>query len=1136
MGRPFVHLHVHTEYSLLDGFCRLDRLAETAAAMGMPAVAMTDHGAMYGTIDFYKACQAAGVKPLIGCELYVAQRTRFDRVPKQDDDPYHLTVIAQNEQGYHNLLRLVSAGFTEGLYYKPRVDEELLARYGEGLIVMSACLGGQIPRLLLANNIAEARSLAAHYRDLFGADNYFLELQDQRVEGQRQVNQALVKIAKELDLGLVATNDAHYISRADARAHDILLCIQTLKSVDDPDRMRFPNDEFYLKSGDEMASLWWDVPEALDNTLAIAERCDVSFDLGKVFLPHYEIPAGHDADSYLRQLCLERLPRRYPDAGQRIMERLDYELAMIARTGYAGYFLIVADFVDFARHKDIPVGPGRGSGAASIVAYILGITNVCPLAYNLQFDRFLNPERVDPPDFDIDFCYERRDEVIRYVFDKYGHDCVAQIITFGTMAARAAVRDVGRALNMTYAEVDRIAKLIPFGVPTVEKALETSSELEQSAASDPAIRDLLKLAIDVEGIPRHASVHAAGVVISPDPITEHVPLHRTGDGVVMTQFGMDTLKEIGLLKMDFLGLRTLTVIDQACRLVAQSTGKPLDIETIPLEDAGVYGMLQHGDTLGVFQLESGGMRDLVREVKANCIEDIIACVALYRPGPMRNIPEYVKAKHSQVRRYPHPSLEPVLKDTYGVIIYQEQVMAIAHLMAGFTLAQGDMLRRAMGKKKKEIMDEYRAKFMAGCLANGHPEKLASGLYDLLEEFAGYGFNKAHTAPYGLLAYQTAYLKYHYPVQFMAAFLSSIIGDTEKIARYVDECRRMGVPVLPPDINASYANYSVEDDKVRIGLAAIKNVGVGAIESLVAERSAGGAFKSIGDLCRRVDTRQLNKRALESLIRAGAMDSFGGARSQLLAVLDQSMERTAAAQRKKVNGQVSLFDLAATMPDAALAEDDVPLPEMAEFPTSMLLTMEKELLGIYVSGHPLGQYERAIRERASTQAAALGELADGDKVILGGLVVQSRKITTKGGDPMAFLTLEDMTGQVEVVIFPRVFAKFARVLDGQANVLLVTGRLQLREDTPKIIAEDISPLAEQGKPKVYLKVGSSDQRLLQQLRATLQLCHGKSPVYLCFSNPKKTLLTHDEFWVEPGGEMVTMIEHVLGKGAVSIVGP
>ena len=808
---------------------------------------------------------------------------------------------------------------------------------------------------------------------------------------------------------------------------------------------------------------------------------------------------------------------------------------MIGQTGYAGYFLIVADFVDFARSKEIPVGPGRGSGAASIVAYILGITNVCPLAYNLQFDRFLNPERVDPPDFDIDFCYERRDEVIRYVFDKYGHDCVAQIISFGTMAARAAVRDVGRALNMTYAEVDRIAKLIPFGAPTVEKALETSPELNQ-AATDPAVRDLLDLAVDVEGMPRHASVHAAGVVISPDAITEHVPLHRTGDGVVMTQFGMDTLKEIGLLKMDFLGLRTLTVIDQACRMIELSAGQRLDIDTIPLDDRDVYTMLQHGDTLGVFQLESSGMRDLVREVKANCIEDIIACVALYRPGPMRNIPEYVKAKHSHVRHYPHPSLEATLSDTYGVIIYQEQVMAIAHIMAGFTLAQGDMLRRAMGKKKKEIMDEYRAKFMAGCLANGHPEDLASGLYDLLEEFAGYGFNKAHTAPYGLLAYQTAYLKAHYPVQFMAAFLSSIIGDTDKVARYVDECRRMGVVVLPPDVNASSASYTVEEGKIRIGLAAIKNAGVGAIDVLVAERAAHGRFKSIGDLCRRVDTRQLNKRALESLIRAGAMDSLGPTRSQLLAVLDQSLERTAASQRKKVNGQVSLFDLAVAMPEAALADDDVPLPEVAEFPTSMLLTMEKELLGIYVSGHPLGQYERAIRERASAQAAALSEMADGDKVILGGLVVQSRRIVTKGGDPMAFLTLEDMTGQVEVVVFPRVFARSAKAFEADANVLLVSGRLQLRDDAPKIIADELTPLASQGKPKVYLKVASNDQRLLQRLRATLQLCHGGSPVYLCFMSPKKTLLTHDEYWVEPGHEMVSMIEDVLGKGAVSIVGP
>ncbi len=1137
MGRPFVHLHVHTEYSLLDGFCRIDRLAEAAAQMGMPAVAMTDHGAMYGTIDFYKACQQAGVKPLVGCELYVAQRTRFDRVPKQDDDPYHLTVIAENQEGYRNLIKLVSSGFTEGLYYKPRVDGELLSRHSRGLIVLSGCIAGQIPRLLLANNLAEARSLAANYRDLFGPHNFFLEVQDQRIEGQRQVNQALIEMGRELGLGLVATNDSHYIRREDARVHDTLLCIQTLKTVDDPDRMRFPNDEFYLKSGDEMAAMWWDHPAAIDNTLAIAERCAVSFDLGKVFLPHYEIPEGHDADSYLRHLCLERIAGRYPQPTQVHHERLEYELAMIKRTGYAGYFLIVADFVDFARRNKIAVGPGRGSGASSIVAYILGITNVCPLAYNLQFDRFLNPERVDPPDFDIDFCYERRDEVIKYVFDKYGRDSVAQIITFGTMAARAAVRDVGRALNMTYAEVDRIAKLIPFGVPTVEKALETSAELSEAANSDGALRDLLDLAIEVEGLPRHASVHAAGVVISPDAITEHVPLHRTGDGVVMTQFGMDTLKEIGLLKMDFLGLRTLTVIDHAVKEIVRSTGRGFDIETIPLDDADVYAMLQHGDTLGVFQLESGGMRDLVREVKANCIEDIIACVALYRPGPMRNIPEYVKAKHSQVRNYPHPLLEPVLRDTYGVIIYQEQVMAIAHIMAGFTLAQGDMLRRAMGKKKKEIMDEYRAKFVSGCVANGHSEQLAGQLYDLIEEFAGYGFNKAHTAPYGLLAYQTAYLKCHYPVQFMASFLSSIIGDTDKIARYVEECQRLGVAVLPPDVNSSQPGYTVEDGKIRIGMAAIKNVGIGAIENLVQERAAKGPFRSIGDLCRRADTRQLNKRALESLIKVGAMDSLGATRSQLLAVLDATLDRAAAAQRRKVNGQVSLFDLApAEAAAASVVDDDVPLPEGAEFPQSMLLSMEKELLGIYVSGHPLGQYEKAIRERATAQAAELLEMGEGDKVTLGGLAVQMRRITTKNGDPMAFITLEDMTGQVEVVVFPRVYARSAKAIDGDSNVLLITGKLQLRDDEPKIIAEELVSITSAGRSKVYLRIAKNDQRLLERLRATLQLCHGQSPVYLCFINPKKTLLTHEEYWVEPGQEMVDMIEDVLGRGAVSIVGP
>jgi len=1132
--RPFAHLHVHTEYSLLDGFCRVEKLAEAAAQLGMPAVAMTDHGAMYGAVDFYKACLAAGVKPLIGSELYMAQRTRHDRVPKQDDDPYHLTVLAMDQGGYRNLVRLVSVGFTEGLYYKPRVDEELLGRYSEGLIVLSGCIAGQIPRLLQAGQPDEARALAARYRDLLGVDRFFLELQDQRIAGQREVNRALVEMSRQLGVGLVATNDAHYVWREDARVHDVLLCIQTLKSVDDPDRMRFPNDEFYLKSGDEMAALWPDLPEAIDNTLAIAERCNVRFDLGEVFLPHYEIPAGHDDDSYLRHLCLERLHRRYPNPGPAIHERLNYELGMIKQTGYAGYFLVVADFVDFARSRQIPVGPGRGSGASSIVAYILGITNICPLQYGLQFDRFLNPERVDPPDFDIDFCFERRDEVIRYVFDKYGHDCVAQIITFGTMAARAAVRDVGRALSMSYNEVDRVAKLIPAGAATVERALESSPELQKASREDAVVREVLDLAAAVEGIPRHASVHAAGVVISPDPVTEHVPLHRTGDGVIMTQFGMDTLKELGLLKMDFLGLRTLTVIDHAIKLVRESQGVEIDIDAISLEDAGVYEMLARGDTLGVFQLESGGMRDLVRKAKVNCIEDVIACVALFRPGPMANIPNYVRAKHSDERQYPHPNLEPILRDTYGIIIYQEQVMAIAHVMAGFTLGEGDMLRRAMGRKKREIMDAYREQFIQGCLANGHPAKLAEDLYDLIEEFAGYGFNKCHTAPYGLLAYQTAYLKHHYPVEFMAAFLSSIIGDQEKVAQYADECRRLGVEVLRPDINQSRANYTVEQGKVRVGLAAIKNVGVGAINELAAERERGGLFKSLGDLCRRVDARQLNKRTLECLIKAGALDSLGASRSQLLAILDSSLERSQSQQRRRANGQVSMFDLTAA--DVLAVDDDLPLPEVAEFPASMLLMMEKELLGIYVSGHPLGQYERALRERTSATAAELGDMAEGDKVVLGGLLVQQRRITTKGGDPMAFLLLEDMTGQVEVVVFPRTYGRVAAALEGVSPVVLVTGKLQRRDDEPKVIAEEIKALTEQSSTKVYLRVPENDSRLLGRLRATLQLCHGPAPVYLCFAKPKKTLLTHSEYWVDPGEEMVGMIEDVLGKGAVSIVGP
>ncbi|MDP3050946.1 MAG: DNA polymerase III subunit alpha, partial [Eubacteriales bacterium] len=907
--QEFVHLHVHSEYSLLDGAARIKDLVKRAADSGMPALALTDHGCMFGIVDFYRSCKKAGINPVLGCEVYVAPRGLNDRQAGVDDKMTHLVLLAENEQGYRNLLTLVSQGYTQGFYYKPRVDKELLARHHEGLIALSGCLAGDVASLILKGKSKKALETAAEYRDIFGKHNYYLELQDHGLEEQARVNRELLEIARNIDLPLVATNDIHYVNASDAEVQDILLCIQTGKTVNDPQRLRFNSQEFYFKSGAEMARLFAETPTAMANSLSIANRCHVTLDFDTYHLPEYRVPPGHDADSYLRELCLRGTRERYGEISDSIQKRLDFELRVISEMRYSSYFLIVWDFIRFAREEGVLVGPGRGSAAGSLVAYALKITNLDPLPYGLLFERFLNPERVSMPDIDIDFCYERRGEVIDYVFEKYGRDCVAQIITFGTMAAKAAVRDVGRALGMPYGEVDRVAKLIPaeLGV-TIDKALATP-ELKSVYDEDPQVAKLIELARALEGTPRHASIHAAGVVIAREKLTSYLPLYRTTDGVVATQFAKETVEDLGLLKMDLLGLRTLTVIGDAVKMIRAKRGLTLDIDCIPLDDAASYDLLGRGDTVGVFQLESSGMRGILRDMKPETFEDVIALVALYRPGPLGSgmVEDFIKRKHGEIPvKYAHPTLEPILRDTYGIILYQEQVMRIASELAGFSLGEADLLRRAMGKKKPEIIAGLRSQFIDGAQDNQVDPEVAGQIFDLMAFFAGYGFNKSHSAAYALIAYQTAYLKANYPLEYMAALLTSVRDNADKISVNVEECRRMGVEVLPPDLNESLDTFTTSGGKLRFGLAAVRNVGVGAVQAIIDSRDQDGPFTSLADFAQRLDSRVMNRRILEGLVRAGAFASLGHSRAQLLAVLDEAVGISQSAQKEKASNQLTLF--------------------------------------------------------------------------------------------------------------------------------------------------------------------------------------------------------------------------------------
>jgi len=1082
----FVHLHLHTEYSLLDGANRIAPLAARLKELGMSSCAITDHGVMYGAVDFYRTMKEEGLHPVIGCECYVAPRSRFEKEGSIDRDPFHLILLAENNIGLKNLNYLVSSGFTEGFYYRPRIDRALLEEKSEGLICLSACLGGELGSLLMDDQYEKAKEVALWYDGIFGRNNYFLEIQSNHIPEQAKVNQYLIRLSKETGIPLVATNDSHYLKKEDAQAHDILLCMQTGKHISDTNRMRMSTDDFYVRSEEEMRAFFPNHPEALENTVEIAKRCQVEYIFDQIHLPVFEVPSDFsDHDEYLFHLAKEGLKRKlslvsYPVDETVYFERLEHELSVISSMGYTDYYLIVWDFIRFAKERDIMVGPGRGSGAGSIAAYALSITNIDSIRYGLLFERFLNSERVSMPDFDIDFCYERRQEVIDYVTEKYGKDKVAQVITFGTLAARACVRDVARALELPYAESDRLAKMIPFSLGmTLQKALEISPELKNAYATREEVQKILDTALLFEGMPRHASTHAAGVIISSMPLTDLVPLSKNDESIVV-QFDKNNVESLGLLKFDFLGLRTLTVMRDTVELVKKNYGDEIDFDKIDLAEKPIFDMIGKGDTSGVFQLESSGMTSFMMELLPESLEDIIAGISLYRPGPMEQIPRYVKARHDASSiRYDHPLLEPILKVTYGCIVYQEQVMQIVRDLAGFSMGQSDNIRRAMSKKKASIMEKYRNIFMYGgedengrhvdgAVKNGVPEAVAKKIFDDVTQFAGYAFNKSHAAAYAVVGYYTGWLKYHYPTEYMAAMLNSHRGDLPRTASYIQDAKKMGMQLLPPDVNFSNELFSTEGEKnIRFGLSAVKNVGLSAINQLVENRKSEGAFLSYGDFLRRMFASNINRKMIESLIRASALDSFGISRARLLAVLDPFYQQLQSAGRNMMEGQISLFSLSDADDNATKAEPEY--PDIDELSKSELLSGEKEVLGLYVSGHPLEEYSSAIkkytnidthsfvREDENEEEEAFSQLSDKKVVAMAGLLQKKSTKTTKNGAMMAFLQMEDMYGGYEVIVFPKILQEVSGLLQDN-TVLLMQGRLSIREDEePKLLAEKISLL-------------------------------------------------------------------------------
>ena len=1098
----FTHLHVHTEYSLLDGSNKINEYVSRVKELGMDSAAITDHGVMYGVIDFYRAAKAAGINPILGCEVYVAPGSRFDReVGSGDDRYYHLVLLAENNQGYQNLMKIVSKGFVEGFYYKPRVDLELLREYHEGLIALSACLAGEVARYLQKGMYEDGKKAALRYQEIFGEGNFFLELQDHGIPQQQMVNQQLMRMHQETGIQLVATNDVHYTYETDADSHDILLCLQTGKKLTDTDRMRYEGGQYYVKSEEEMAALFPYAPEALENTHKIAQRCHVDIEFGNTKLPRYDVPDGYTSWEYLNKLCREGLEERYDPVTEELESRLDYELTTIKNMGYVDYFLIVWDFIKYARDHEIMVGPGRGSAAGSLVAYTLGITQLDPIRYDLLFERFLNPERVSMPDIDVDFCFERRQEVIDYVVRKYGKDCVVQIVTFGTLAARGVIRDVGRVLDMPYAQVDTIAKMIPQELNiTIDKALEMNPELKKTYDEQEDVHHLIDMAKRLEGLPRHTSMHAAGVVISQKEVDEYVPLSRAQDGTIVAQFTMTTLEELGLLKMDFLGLRTLTVIQNAAKMVEKDKGITLDMSHIDYNDSKVLASLGTGRTDGVFQLESSGMKNFMKELKPQSLEDVIAGISLYRPGPMDFIPQYIRGKNRpDTIRYDCPQLEPILSPTYGCIVYQEQVMQIVRNLAGYTLGRSDLVRRAMSKKKASVMEKERQNFVygneqegvPGCIANGISEKTANKIYDEMTDFAKYAFNKSHAAAYAIVAYQTAYLKYYYSVEFMAALMTSVIEMPAKVAEYIQVCRQMGIQILPPDINNGERGFSVDQGRIRYGLSAIKSVGRPVIESLVKERRENGIYRTLSDFIER-NSGQVNKRAIENFIKAGALDCLPGNRQQKMLVYSRVVDHISQNKKNSMAGQMSLFDLVGEEDKKAY---EISMPDVGEYAKEVILAFEKDVLGIYLSGHPLEQYRGILEKNISAKTTdfqpdeetGLSVVMDNQKVVVGGMVTEKTIKYTKNNKVMAFVTLEDLVGTVEVVVFPRDYEKYQSLLDEDARVL-IQGRVSAEDDkASKLILERVRTFEEVPR-ELWLQFDDRDAyadreaHLMEELRA------------------------------------------------------
>ena len=1146
----FTHLHVHTEYSLLDGSSKIGELAARAKELGMDSMAITDHGVMYGVIDFYRAARAAGIKPIIGCEVYVSPGSRFDRETVHGEDRYyHLVLLAENNTGYQNLMKIVSKGFVDGFYYKPRIDEEVMREYHEGIIALSACLAGEVPRYLEKGLYEEAKEAAKRHLEIFGEGNYFLELQDHGIPLQRQVNQGIMRLSKELNIPLVATNDCHYINADDWEAHDILLCIQTGKKVSDENRMRYEGGQYYVKSEEEMRQLFPYAPEAIENTHKIAERCNVEIEFGVTKLPRFDVPDGYDSWGYLNHLCDEGFALRYPDDDGTLRARLDYELGTIKSMGYVDYFLIVWDFINFAKSHGIAVGPGRGSAAGSIVAYCLKITDIDPIRYQLLFERFLNPERVSMPDIDVDFCYERRQEVIDYVVEKYGKDQVAQIVTFGTLAARGVIRDVGRVMDLPYSLCDQVSKMVPAELNiTLDLALQKNPELKALYESDEQVKKLIDMSKRLEGLPRHTSMHAAGVVISRTSIDEYVPLSRGADGTIVTQFTMTTLEELGLLKMDFLGLRTLTVIQDAVKMIEKDYGVKLDLEHIDYDDKKVMDSLGTGKNEGVFQLESGGFKTFMKELKPTTLEDIIAGISLYRPGPMDFIPKYLKGKNDPASiTYTCPQLEPILKPTYGCIVYQEQVMQIVRDLAGYTLGRSDLVRRAMSKKKAAVMAKERQNFVygnaeegvKGCIANGIDEKTANQIYDDMTDFAKYAFNKSHAAAYAVVAYQTAFLKFYYPKEFMAALMTSVMDNTTKVSEYILACRNMGIPILPPDINEGYSGFSVSGNGIRYGLSAIKSVGRAVVDVIIAERENGGLFKSLDDFVSRMSNKEVNKRTLESFIKSGALDTLPGTRKQKLIVSGDLLESKAREKKTVMEGQLSFFDLA---PEEEKNNFQITFPNVGEYDKQTLLAFEKETIGIYVSGHPMEEYREVWEKNvtAKTSDFVVDEdgrtvVEDNSNVVIGGMITSKKVKTTKTNQLMAFITIEDLVGTVEVLVFPKIYEK-NRPSFTEENKVFVRGRASIGDDpVGKLICEEVIPFTDIPN-ELWLQFENQTfyESHIDDVMAALRDSDGKDRVIMYLKEERKMRRLSENWAVLAGPDLLGRLYRILGEKNVKVV--